>query len=175
MWAEGQKQKYNLRRPHFQRQKSCCTEYWRCHLQPGFFIECKELCHEPLVSQATPFVGRKGLVTLQPSNFCRGMQLLKIVVENKMLTSTKRDVIILHDNGRDSGSDWSHQVSAVAVTWRLLASSPGHSQILSYTRAFLHGCEIKSGSGLGMRLDGCSVACETRACCTTVYLHLSLL
>ena len=30
-----------------------------------------------------------------------------------------------------------------------LASSPGHSQILSI---FLHGYKIKSGSGLGMRL-----------------------
>ena len=29
----------------------------------------------------------------------------------------------------------------------VVASSPGHSQILS-----LHGCEIKSGSGLGTRL-----------------------
>ena len=31
-----------------------------------------------------------------------------------------------------------------------IASSWGHSQILS--RSFLHSCEIKSGSGLGMRL-----------------------
>ena len=33
-----------------------------------------------------------------------------------------------------------------------LASSPGHSQILSRSPIFLHGCEIKSGSGLGTRL-----------------------
>ena len=39
----------------------------------------------------------------------------------------------------------------------VLASSPGHSQILSCSRGeksvFLHGCEIKSGSGLGTRLE----------------------
>ena len=38
----------------------------------------------------------------------------------------------------------------------LIASSPGHSEILSRSRGeksiFLHGCEIKSGSGLGKRL-----------------------
>ena len=33
-----------------------------------------------------------------------------------------------------------------------LASFPGHSQILSRTRFFFHGCKIKSGSGLGTRL-----------------------
>ena len=39
----------------------------------------------------------------------------------------------------------------------LLASSPDHSQILYDSRGekliFLHSCEIKSGSGLGMRLS----------------------
>ena len=39
----------------------------------------------------------------------------------------------------------------------VVASSPGHSQILSCSCSllpiFLHGCEIKSGSGLGTRLD----------------------
>ena len=35
-----------------------------------------------------------------------------------------------------------------------VASSPGHSQILSRSCGeFLHGCEIKSGSGLGTRLQ----------------------
>ena len=38
-----------------------------------------------------------------------------------------------------------------------LVSSPGHSQILSQSRVeksqFLHGCEIKSGSELGTRLQ----------------------
>ena len=33
-----------------------------------------------------------------------------------------------------------------------LASSPGHSQILSRSRGEKSGCEIKSGSGLGTRL-----------------------
>ena len=34
----------------------------------------------------------------------------------------------------------------------LIASSPGHSQILSCSRGEKSGCEIKSGSGLGTRL-----------------------
>ena len=41
-----------------------------------------------------------------------------------------------------------------------LASSPGHSQILSchgYMTPQPHGCEIKSGSGLGRRLPPASV------------------
>ena len=37
------------------------------------------------------------------------------------------------------------------LPWVCLASSPGHSQILSRSN-FLHGCEIKSGSGLGTRV-----------------------
>ena len=41
----------------------------------------------------------------------------------------------------------------------LLASSPDHSQILYRSRGektiFLHGCKIKSGSGLGMKLSIC--------------------
>ena len=47
--------------------------------------------------------------------------------------------------------DMSYQDTLVEV-----ASSPGHSQILSRSRGeksiFLHACEIKSGSGLGTRL-----------------------
>ena len=37
-----------------------------------------------------------------------------------------------------------------------IASSPGHSQILSRSRGvFLHGCEIKSGSGHGDEARAC--------------------
>ena len=48
-----------------------------------------------------------------------------------------------------------------AVAWHTVASSPGHSQILSRS----HGCEIKSGSGLGTRLGtrSCSVSTSDRA------------
>ena len=177
MWAEDQKQKYNLGCPHFQRQKSCCTKYWRCDLQPRFFIDCKELCREPLVLQATPFVGRKGLVVLQPSNCCRGMQLLMIVVENRMLTSTKRDLIVLYDNGCD----------------------PQRPQIWLVTSSFCCGSNLMVPSLVPRPLpDFISHPCfsprlrgkiwewpgdEARWlqhglrdwCCTTVYLHLSLL
>ena len=41
----------------------------------------------------------------------------------------------------------SHVVSLIVCS-DILALSPGHSQILSRS----HGCEIKSGSGLGTRL-----------------------
>ena len=48
----------------------------------------------------------------------------------------------------------SHSSCHFVSRMRGIASSPGHSQILSRSRGeiFLHGCEIKSGSGLGTRL-----------------------
>ena len=47
--------------------------------------------------------------------------------------------------------DGSANESLELLPWVCLASSPGHSQILSRSN-FLHGCEIKSGSGLGTRV-----------------------
>ena len=48
------------------------------------------------------------------------------------------------------------KLQLIAQTHCLLASSPGHSQILSHSHGeksgFLHGFEIKSRSGLGTRL-----------------------
>ena len=54
-------------------------------------------------------------------------------------------VVLAHITGTHTGK-WA---------WGL-ASFPGHSQILSHSRRenFLHGCEIKSGSGLGTMLPG---------------------
>ena len=47
-----------------------------------------------LVSQATPFAERKGLVTLQLTSCCRGTQLSNSVwSDNKMLTSAKHVVM----------------------------------------------------------------------------------
>ena len=59
----------------------------------------------------------------------------------------------------------------------LLASSPGHSQ--SYLAAvendFLHGCEIKSGSGLGTRLLSLREGKHDKVCAHTPALWSVLL
>ena len=56
MLAEDRKQKYNFGLALLSE-----TAVQKYHLQPCFFINSKELCQEPLVSQATPFIERKGL------------------------------------------------------------------------------------------------------------------
>ena len=48
-------------------------------------------------------------------------------------------------------------------TWEQLASFPGHSQILSRRHGEkLHSCEIKSGNGLGTRLENSNKSKGTR-------------
>ena len=57
---------------------------------------------------------------------------------------------------------WVFNWTSKDLSWSFLASSPGHSQILSHSLLiFLHDCEIKSGSGPGTRLGPFSVQMNT--------------
>ena len=76
--------------------------YWHAHpvqqvtlhnIQASFRDECPYI---HVVSQATPFVERKGLVTLQLSSCRRETQLSNIVVRSAEHSVT---LIVLHDNG----------------------------------------------------------------------------
>ena len=76
--------------------------HWHAHpvqwvtlhnIQASFRDECPYI---HIVSQATPFVERKGLVTLQLSSCRRETQLSNIVVRSAEHSVT---LIVLHDNG----------------------------------------------------------------------------
>ena len=58
-----------------------------------------------------------------------------------------------------------------------LASSPGYSQIViaAVENDFLHGCEIKSGSGLGTRLLSLREGKHDKVCAHTLFLWSVLL
>ena len=96
----------------------------------------------------------------EPVFCCSHAQLLSSVVSNRRRSgrfSRKNHEYVIHRHAA---------LHAKQPCCSAVAPSPGHSQILSRSRreksVLLHGCEIKSGSGLGTRLAAqyCMLCCS---------------